>query len=34
LLAQKDYEAEVDKRTTEKGIWHDMTMFYVYGQKS
>ncbi|WP_455205196.1 class I SAM-dependent methyltransferase [Kaarinaea lacus] len=33
LLAQKAYEAEVDKRTTEKGIWHDMTMFYVYGQK-
>ena len=33
LLAQKDYEIEVDKRATEKGIWHDMTMYYVYGQK-
>jgi ubiquinone/menaquinone biosynthesis C-methylase UbiE len=33
LLAQKDYEAEVDKRATEKGVWHDMTMYYVYGQK-
>jgi ubiquinone/menaquinone biosynthesis C-methylase UbiE len=33
LLAQKDYEAEINKLTTEKGIWHDMTMYYVYGQK-
>jgi len=33
LLAQADYEAEVRKRTTEKGIWLDKTMYYVYGQK-
>lgn len=32
-LAQKDYEAEVDKLATENGVWHDMTMYYVYGQK-
>jgi ubiquinone/menaquinone biosynthesis C-methylase UbiE len=32
-LAQKDYEAEIDKHTTDKGVWHDMTMYYVYGQK-
>ena len=31
--AQKDYEAEVDKRVTVDGVWHDMTMYYVYGQK-
>lgn len=33
LRAQKDYETEIDKLTTEKGVWHDMTMYYVYGQK-
>lgn len=33
-LVQKDYEAEVRKRTTAKGAWHDMTQYYVYGQKS
>ena len=33
-LIQKDFENEVDKRVTEKGVWHDMTMFYVYGQKT
>jgi ubiquinone/menaquinone biosynthesis C-methylase UbiE len=32
-LAQKDYEAEVRKRTTKQGIWLDKTMYYVYGQK-
>jgi ubiquinone/menaquinone biosynthesis C-methylase UbiE len=30
---QKDYEAEVRKRITDKGAWHDMTQYYVYGQK-
>lgn len=32
-LAQKDYEAEVDRLTTEKGVWHDMTTYFVYVQK-
>jgi ubiquinone/menaquinone biosynthesis C-methylase UbiE len=32
-LAQKDYEAEVDRLTTDKGIWHDMTTYFVYAQK-
>jgi ubiquinone/menaquinone biosynthesis C-methylase UbiE len=30
---QQDYEAEVRKRATDKGAWHDMTQYYVYGQK-
>lgn len=34
LLAQKEYETEIDKLATEKGVWHDMTMYYVYGQKT
>ena len=33
LLAQKDFEAEVDRLTTDKGIWHDMTSYFVYAQK-
>ncbi len=32
-LAQKDYEAELDRLTTDKGIWHDMTTYFVYAQK-
>jgi len=32
-LVQRDYEAEVEKRATEKGVWHDMTQYYIYGQK-
>ena len=32
-LAQNDYEAEIDKLATEEGVWHDMTQYYVYGQK-
>jgi len=32
-LAQQDYEAEVRKRATDKGAWHDMTQYFVYGQK-
>ncbi len=32
-LAQKDYEAEVDRLTTEKGVWHDMTTYFVCCQK-
>lgn len=30
---QTDYEAEVRKRATDKGAWHDMTQYYVNGQK-
>jgi len=30
---QKDYEAEVHARATSEGAWHDMTQYYVYGQK-
>jgi hypothetical protein len=33
LAAQKDFAAEVDRLTTDKGIWHDMTSYFVYGQK-
>ena len=33
LLAQKDFEAELEKRITEKGVWHDMTTYFVYAQK-
>jgi ubiquinone/menaquinone biosynthesis C-methylase UbiE len=32
-LVQQDYEAEVDKLATEEGVWHDMTQYYIYGQK-
>jgi len=31
--ANQDYWAEVDRRTTEQGVWHDMTTFYVCAQK-
>jgi len=31
--AQEIYEAEVDKHVTDKGVWHDTTQYYVYGQK-
>jgi ubiquinone/menaquinone biosynthesis C-methylase UbiE len=30
---QQDYEAEVRKRITDEGAWHDTTQFYIYGQK-
>jgi ubiquinone/menaquinone biosynthesis C-methylase UbiE len=33
LLVQKDHEAAVDKMTTDKGVWHDMTTYFVYCQK-
>ncbi len=32
-LVQEDYEKEVRKRATNKGVWHDTTQYYVYGQK-
>lgn len=31
--ARKDYEKEIEKLNTAKGIWNDMTTFYVYGEK-
>lgn len=32
-LVQQDYEAEVDKLVTPQGVWHDLSLFYVVGQK-
>ncbi len=32
-LAQRAFNAEVDQHATEHGVWHDMTQYYVYGQK-
>jgi len=31
--ANQDFLAEVDRLTTDQGIWHDMTTFYVCAQK-
>ena len=31
--AQVDYEHELEKLNTQKGIWNDMTTFYVFGEK-
>jgi len=31
--ANKDYLAEVNRLTTDKGVWHDMTTFFVCAQK-
>lgn len=31
--ARADYDAEMDRLNTEKGIWNNTTMYYVYGQK-
>ena len=31
--AHEDYWAEVDRLTTEQGVWHDMTTFFVCAQK-
>lgn len=33
VKAQKDFEAEVDRMTTDEGVWHDMTTYFVYGEK-
>ncbi|WP_455221146.1 class I SAM-dependent methyltransferase [Kaarinaea lacus] len=33
-LAQRDYEAEIDELATEQGVWHDMTQYYIFGQKA
>jgi ubiquinone/menaquinone biosynthesis C-methylase UbiE len=32
-LAQQDFEAEVDELTTDKGVWHDMTTYFVFCRK-
>jgi len=32
--AVADIKAEAKEIATEKGIWHDMTMYYIYGQKA
>lgn len=31
--AQVAYECELEKWNTQKGIWNDMTTFYVFGEK-
>lgn len=31
--ANKLYLAEIDRLTTDQGVWHDMTTFFVYAQK-
>ena len=31
--ARADYEREMEKLSTENGVWNDMTTFYVYGEK-
>lgn len=31
--AQADFEQELEKLNTEKGLWNDMTTFYVFGEK-
>lgn len=31
--ANQDYWAEVDRLTTDQGVWHDMTTFFVCSQK-
>ena len=31
--AQIDFETEMEKRNTDKGVWDDMSFFYVSGQK-
>jgi len=30
---QDEYEADVDRHATEQGVWHDLSMYYVYGKK-
>lgn len=31
--AEADYDAELEKMNTDKGIWNDLTMYYIYGTK-
>ena len=31
--AHADFDAEVEKLNTKDGVWHDMSMFYIIGQK-
>jgi hypothetical protein len=32
-LAQENFDAELNKQVTKKGVWHDMTGYYVCGIK-
>ena len=31
--AQQDYDARIDELTTDKGVWNDLSMFYIYAVK-
>jgi ubiquinone/menaquinone biosynthesis C-methylase UbiE len=31
--ARRDYDAEMEKRNTDKGVWNNTTLYYVYGRK-
>lgn len=31
--ARRDYEASIEELDTDKGVWNDITMYYIYGQK-
>ena len=31
--AQRDYDARIEGLNTDKGVWNDITMYYVYGRK-
>jgi ubiquinone/menaquinone biosynthesis C-methylase UbiE len=31
--AQRDYEAALDALNTDKGVWNDLTMYHIYGEK-
>lgn len=31
--AQHDYEARIEALNTSKGVWNDLTTYYIYGQK-
>ena len=31
--AQRDYEARIEELNTDKGVWNDLTMYYIYGVK-
>lgn len=31
--AQRDYETRMEELNTAQGVWNDITMYYVYGQK-
>jgi hypothetical protein len=31
--ARRDYDAEMERRSTDKGVWNNTTLYYVYGKK-